>query len=368
MSEPAEPFSIGVEEEYLLVDAATGRLVPDSRRVLERAPDDVTNDIEPELYLSQIESGTPVCRDLGQVRAELVRLRRELAAEAEKAGNRLLASGTHPFSHWRDQEITPKTRYRTIVSDYQQLAREQIICGCHVHVGIPDPEVRVRAMGRCRPWLAPVLALAANSPFWLGRDSGYASFGREMWRRWPMAGMPPLFGSRAEYDALVDALVATGSIREATKIYWDMRLSERYETLEFRVTDVCMTVDEAVMVAGVLRALAETCAREGGEPGDEQRHRELLVAANWRASRHGLDAELVDLEERRVAPAPDVVRKLLAHVRPALERGEEWDTVSGLVDETFARGNGAMRQRAARDRSGDLAGVVAHIAEETSRS
>jgi carboxylate-amine ligase len=259
MSEQREEFTIGVEEEYQIVSPETRELHSRGARILLRAQDAVGEQAQSELYLSQIEIGTPICRSLAEVRAEITRLRGEVIAAAEKGGDRIAAAGTHPFSHWEDQQVTPKARYIGIAQDYQQLAREQLIFGCHVHVGIDDREAAVQVMNRTRPWLAVMLALAANSPFWLGADTGYASFRTEIWRRWPMAGTPHLFASRAEYDALVDCLVATESITDGTKIYWDVRPSARFETLEFRVTDVCMTVDEAVMVGGLARAIARTC-------------------------------------------------------------------------------------------------------------
>ncbi len=223
----------------------------------------------------------------------------------------MAAAGTHPFSHWDEQRLTPKNRYRGLAEDYQQLAREQIICGCNVHVGISNKEAAIQTMNRAGMWLAPLVALTANSPFWLGTDSGYASFGREMWRRWPMAGIPPQFESRADYDELMQTLIEADVIKDPTKIYWDMRPSTPFDTLEFRVTDVCMTIDEAVMVTGLTRGLARSCYEHA------QSHRpqpsipaELLVAAKWRASRYGLEGELIDLEARTTVSAPRAIDNL----------------------------------------------------------
>jgi len=254
-----EEFTVGVEEEYQIVSPTTRELHSRGARLLLKAQDAVGHQAQSELYLSQIEIGTRICRTLREVREEIVHLRGEVIAAAEKGGSAIAAAGTHPFSHWEDQQVTPKARYIGIAQDYQQLAREQLIFGCHVHVGINDREAAVQVMNRTRPWLAVLLALAANSPFWLGADTGYASFRTEIWRRWPMAGTPNAFASRDEYDALIESLVKTESITDATRIYWDVRPSARFETLEFRVTDVCLTVDEAVMVAGMTRALARTC-------------------------------------------------------------------------------------------------------------
>lgn len=362
----SEEFTIGVEEEYQLVDVKTRELRPRALHILPEAQAAVGDRVTPELYLSQIEIGTPVCRSLVEVRDELTRLRREVGAAALREGCHIAAAGTHPFSHWEDQEITPQRRYVGIRQEYEQLAREHLIFGCHVHVGIQDREAAVRVMNRARLWLAPLLALAANSPYWLGWETGYASFRTEVWRRWPLSGTPQVFDSRAEYDALVETLVATGSASDATKIYWDVRPSARFETLEFRVTDVCLTVDEAVMVAGLVRALARTCYEQvtRDEPLRVVRP-ELLRAAKWRAARYGLDADLIDVEQGQSLPAHHLIERLLAHLRAALEADKAWEEISELVRITLRRGNGAARQRAAFARTDSFAEVVDFIVAET---
>lgn len=368
MSTQAEEFTIGVEEEYQIVHPTTRELRPRAERILSKAEAAVGSEVQPELYLSQIEIGTPICRTLTDVRGELGRLRRELITAAEKEGSRIAAAGTHPFSHWEDQPLTPKARYIGIAQDYQQLAREQMIFGCHVHVGIRDREAAIQVMNRARPYLAPLLALTANSPFWLGVDTGYASFRTEIWRRWPMSGTPQIFASRSEYDELVEALVQTGSVSDASKIYWDVRPASRFETLEFRVTDVCLTVDEAVMVAGLVRAIARTCYKQATEDKPFVHARpELLRAAKWRAARYGLDADLIDVEGGRALPAREMIEKLLGLLRPALEDHGEWDEVSALVREVTERGNGATRQREALARNNRYEDVVDLIVAETAQ-
>jgi glutamate---cysteine ligase / carboxylate-amine ligase len=223
-------------------------------------------------------------------------------------------------------------------------------------------------MNQVRPWLPALLALTGNSPFWLGVDTGYASYRSEVWNRWPTAGLPEVFASRATYDALVETLVATGSLREPTKLYWDVRPSARQPTLEFRVADVCMDVDEAVMVAGLARALAFTGHRAAtrGEPVPEPRP-ELLRAAKWRAARSGLDDDLVDVIGARALPATELVEVFLAAVRPGLEAAGDLEEVTELVRATVARGTGAARQRAELRRTGRLEAVVDLVAEATAR-
>ena len=368
MSGKMEEFTIGVEEEYQITHPETRELRSRAQSILRDARESVGDLVTPELYLSQIEIGTPVCRTLSEVRHELQHLRREVSAAAERGGSRIAAGGTHPYSHWGEQKLTPKERYLEIAADYQQLAREQLIFGCHVHVGISNREIAIQVMNRSRPWLAPMLALASNSPFWLGMDTGYASFRTEIWRRWPLSGTPQVFTSRSEYDRLVEDLTTMGSITDATKIYWDVRPSARFETLEFRVADVCLTVDEAVMIAGLARALARTCALEAERHVEIGHVRpEVLRAAKWRAARFGLEDDLIDIQEGKAVPARSLIEKLLAHFRPALEEHHEWDEVSSLVRDVLGRGTGAARQREAYARTGSLEGVVDFMVAETAK-
>jgi len=316
----------------------------------------------------QIEMVTPVCPSLADVRAQIVRARRGVIAAAERDGDRLAAAGTHPFSPPSAQPITDKERYQGIAETYAYLAHELVIFGFHVHVGLDDHEALIPVLNRARLWLAPLLALSASSPFWLGADTGYASYRSELWGRWPLAGPPGHFASRAEYDALVRALVDTGSIDDATNIYCDARLPAKTKTIEVRVADVCMTVDEAVMVAGLTRALVQTCYAAALRDAPLTAARtELLRSAHWRAARFGLEADLVDVAGGRAVPARALVEMFLSQVRPALEEQGDWDEVAALVRDTLARGNGATRQRAAYRRAGRPEDVVDLVVAETAR-
>lgn len=361
-------LTLGVEEEYQIIDPESRALSPRALPVLRRAHAVIGEEVHPELRLSQIEIASPVCRTLADTREQVTHLRRELILAAERDGDRIAAAGTHPFSPPGEQPITPKARYRNILADYGELARELLIWGCHVHVGIPDPETGLAVMNRARIWLAPLLALTGNSPFWLGEDTGYASFRTELWSRWPMAGQPLHFDSRAEYDALVGHLVQAGVISDPSKIYWDIRLPARVPTVEFRVTDVCLTVDEAVMVAGLCRGLAHRCgeAERRAEPYSRARP-ELLRAAHWRAARYGLDGELIDVGECRSVPAPELIEGMLRFLRPSLEALDDWDEVSTLVREVRERGTGAQRQREIYARTGRMEAVVDYVVAETRR-
>ncbi len=365
---PSQEFTLGVEEEYQIIDPHSRRLRPRAVQVLPDAEHALGENAQHEFHASQIEMATPVCSTLAEVRAQVIRARRALLDAAARDGGRIGAAGTHPFSNSADQPVTPKPRYQDMAELYQQLAHELVIFGCHVHVGLPDPDAGLAVMNRARRWLAPLVALSANSPFWEGEDTGYASYRTELWVRWPMAGPPLPFASREEHDALVQALVATGSISDASKIYWDIRLPQKTPTVEFRVADVCLRVDEAVLLAGLVRALARTCYAQAQEDQPFEAARpELLRAAHWRAARYGLEGELVDIAAGRAVPAAELVQSLLAFVRPALEEAGDWDEVSALVGQTLQDGNGAMRQRAVFAKTNRMEAVVDYILEETAR-
>ncbi|HTJ76347.1 MAG TPA: glutamate--cysteine ligase [Acidimicrobiales bacterium] len=354
-------LTLGVEEEFLVVEAATGDLVPRSDLVLPRARERLGDEVAGELNRCQIEVGTPVCHTLDEVRAALTRLRAGVAAGAAEVGCEFVALGTHPYGRWQDQAVdVAHDRYRRMEEVYRIIARQQVVCGCHVHIGIPDRDLAVAAMNRARPWLPVVLALSANSPYWEGMDSGYDSYRLQVWQRWPTAGMPPRLASADDFDALVKELQAAEAVEDATFLYWYIRPSVRYPTLEFRVCDVCAAVDDAVVVAGLIRALAWTGAQEelDGRPPDERRQ-EVLEAAMWRAARYGLDGTLVSPGAAGPRPAPEVVTELLDHVRPGLEAHGDWETVGEGTTRIVSEGNGARRQRAAFARRRDPHDVVA---------
>lgn len=368
MSSNEETFTIGVEEEYQLVDPDTRELRSLTDRVLPAAEQLLGDSAQSELQRWQIEAVSSVCETLSDVRAQLVHMRRSIIVAAEQNGALVAAAGLHPFSRWEVQRFTPIDRYQQLVKDYQLLAREQLISGCHVHIGLSDRDMAIQVLNRSRVWLPSLLALAATSPFSLGNDTGYASYRTMMWSRWPFSGPPQPFASFAEYDAVVQALIDTGSVEDARKIYWDIRIPYKLPTIEFRVMDMCMTIDETVMMAGLVRALARTCYQQALDDQPYAAVRpEVLRAAHWRAARYGLDADLIDMQKCRAAPAQDVIMTLLEFVRPALQAAGEWNEISSLVQHTLARGNGATRQRAVYQQTGRLEAVVDFIIAETAR-
>ncbi|MDQ6614493.1 MAG: carboxylate-amine ligase [Actinomycetota bacterium] len=358
--------TVGVEEEYQLLDADTGELRAVNDLVLDEAAPALGEAVHPELIQSQVEVSTPVCTSLDQLDLELRALRRRLNKVAARHGCRLGAAGTHPSARWESQEVTPSERYLTMATKMQQIALETLIFGCHVHIGIDDPELRINIMNRIRPWLPTLLALSANSPFWAGRDTGYASYRTTIFRRWPATGMPQLFSGNEEYEDVVETLVGAGAIEDASHLYWDVRPSMRFPTLEVRIADVCLAVDEAVTLAGLTAAMVATARleAEAGRPANVTRQ-ELLEAAVWRAARRGLTERLIDLPATTLRPAPDVVTSLMATLRPALEEAKTWDRVEGGVREILAKGSGATRQQAIHRQTGSLVEVAHFIADET---
>lgn len=361
----SKPPSIGIEEEYQVIDAQTRALRPRGTGILHRAEATLGEAVQPELFLSQVEIATPAVATLDEARAELVKARAALVQAAKGSGSRIVAAGTHPFSHWDEQRVTPKDRYRRLAETFGQAARELIIFGCHVHVAVPNREMGLHVMNRARVWLAPLLALSANSPFFQGRDTEYASFRTELWSRFPLAGPPLVFQNLAEHDALVQNLVHAGAVKDATNLYFDMRVPEKTPTIEFRVCDVCARVDEAVLLAALCRALTQVCLDDDSPPPAVRP--ELLRAAHWQAARDGLDGELVDVwsGDIQLIPARAALDALLAFVRPALEENGDWDRATAGVDEVFARGNGASRQRAVYARTGKWEEVAGALADET---
>lgn len=358
-------FTVGVEEEFHLVDAESGELRPAGSAVLAAAPA-VEGEVEPELQRSQVETGTPPLHALADVRTELVRLRRELGRAAADSGCRLAATGTHPSAYRPAEVFTETERYSAIADAFGPVARQQTVCGCHVHVAVPDEELRIPILNRVRPWLPVLLAVSVNSPFWRGEDTGYESYRSQVWARWPTAGTPWVFESRAEYDALGAALVGSGVVLDAGMFYFDVRPSARYDTLEFRVADVSLDVDGAVLLAGLVRALVVTCAEEARreEPYDRVRP-ELLRVAQWRAGRSGLAGELVDLRTGHPVPAWELVDDFVELLRPALAAHGDEAAVGELLSALRDRGTGAQRQRAAYRRRRSLADVVRLILTAT---
>jgi len=353
------PLTIGVEEELALGDATDRHLVGRAGDVIGGLSRAAQPFVEHEFKTSMIETVSPVCETLEEIDGQLRSLRERVRISAAEQGCCVLATGTHPISRWEDQEATPDAGYEEVGEAYQRLADEQLLFGCHVHVGVEDPDLRIAALDRIRPWLSTLLALTANSPFWDGEDTGYASYRYTLFSRWPTFATPDRLDDWAGYEALVQGLVDSGAIDSPQRIYWTVRPSDRFPTLEFRIADACTRVSEAVMLAGLARALVETAVdeAEAGTPAPDVRS-EVLSMAEWQAARYGLRDDLLDPIGGGSGSARDAVDRLLAHVAPALERSGDARRVGEAVAQVLAAGNGADRQRSALAHHGSIDGVL----------
>ncbi|MFD3332214.1 glutamate--cysteine ligase [Streptomyces sp. NPDC058700] len=355
---------IGVEEEFHVIDVESGELVPRADAVLGRLArhaDGYTR----ELQQSVVESNSGVHETLEGLGADLTASRARLDRAASSQGLAIAAAGTAPLTRLGTVPPTDDDRYLHMTDEYRLLADEQLICGAQVHVDVPDRDTAVRAMCAVSPWLPPLLALSASSPFWLGADTGYASWRTMVWQRWPTSGPPGCFDGAEEYDRSLDELVHSGVISDPGMIYYDVRPSAHIRTLELRICDACPRVETVVLIAALFRAVVtEACEkiRAEGSAGCDGRH-EWLRAATWRAARSGLEGDLVDPATRLAAPAPVVVRGMLRRFRPALEAYGDWETVCALAESALARGSAAHRLRRKAAREDLLAGVDDILAE-----
>jgi len=357
-------LTLGVEEEFHLVDLETRRLVARAPEVLGQLP---KVGYAAELQRCVVETNTEVVLDLDALRHELTSKRRRCIGAGEHLGIGVASAGTVPLSVPGEMRISETPRYQRMLDDYQLLAREQLICGMQVHVGVSDRDLAVAVSQRVAPYLPVLLALTASSPFWSdGSDTGYASVRSLVWQRWPTSGHPGPLRDAAEYDALVRDLVASGTITDPGMVYFDTRPSSHVPTLELRVCDATPRVDDAVLVAGLFRAavLREARAHRSERPISDI-PQPLHRGAMWRAARSGLDGDLVDGATLRSVAARELLTHMQTELRPELEELGDWEQVRSLTKEALNRAGSATRQRQALSRHGRLRDVVDLILDET---
>ena len=362
MKEPL--LTLGVEEEYQVVDPETRMLHPYITQVLQQGRITVRG-IKPELHQSTVEVGTEVCRNPGEVREEIIRLRRAVSDLADEHGWKIIASGTHPISSWTDSLITPVDRYLGLEEDLQDLARRNLIFGTHVHVGIDDREFLIDTMKVARYFLPHLLALSASSPFWMGRNTGLMSYRTVVWRPFPRSGMPPAFETWADYEYLVSTLVRANSMDDPSKLWWDIRPSHFYPTLEFRICDMGTRVDEVVCLAALIQAIVAKLWKLRRQNITFRCYSVALLQENkFRAARWGLDGNLIDLGKSEEVPARQMILDLLDFVDDVV------DDLGVREDVEYARtilerGSSAHRQLQVLEETGDLRAVVDHLMLET---
>jgi carboxylate-amine ligase len=360
-----EDLTLGIEEEYQIVDPNTRDLRSYITQFLEGGRMTLRELMKPELLQSMVELGTPVCRDVDDARREIARMRGAITDLAEHNGLAIVSAATHPFATWMTQDITPHERYTGVVEDMQYLARQLLIFGMHVHVGIPDRELAIDAMNVLRYMMPHVLALSTSSPFWMGQATGLKSFRSTLFEDFPRTGIPDEFESYASYERFVDTLVQTGCVEDATKIWWDIRPHPKYPTLEFRVCDACTKIDEAVCMAAIFQALVAKHIKLARENMTFRPYRRALVEENkWRAVRYGLDGKLIDFGRGEQLSARDLVHELVDYVDDVVdELGSRAAVEYAYV--ILEKGSSADRQLAVYAESGSLHAVVDHLILET---
>jgi len=360
----AGAITLGVEEEFVLLDPATGATMlaaPDLVRMLGGEPG-----VRPELMRFQVETATGVCTSLDEAGRELVRLRRLAADAAAHLGCRLVASGVAPYRTPGLAAVTPQPRYQELARRYAPVAAQAGTCACHVHVGVPSRDLGVQVLARLRPWLAPLLALTANSPIAAGHDTGWASWRYVLQSRWPTATPPAVWPDAAAYDTAIRRLIARGAALDERNVYFLARLSPRYPTVEVRIADVCLDADTAVLLAGLTRALVATALAEArrGTPVAAPPARQV-AAALAAAARHGLAGAGADPVTGQSVDAAALRARLLDHVSPALSDHGDTETITGLLRRLDDRGTGADRQRALFTRAASTPAFITALARET---
>jgi carboxylate-amine ligase len=359
-------FTIGIEEEYQTVDPETRDLRSHIHaEILEKGKLLLQERVKAEMHQSVIEVGTSVCRNIKEAKEELKKLRRDMIRLSRENGLRLASAATHPFADWRTQEVTPDERYHSIVQDMQLVARANLIFGLHVHVGVEDRETAIHMMNHARYFVPHLLALSTNSPFWLGMETGLKSYRCKVFDKFPRTNLPDYFPSWGEYENYIKLLIKTNCIDNAKKIWWDIRPHPFFNTIEFRVCDIPMRVDETIALAALIQAtVAKLYKLYAANTGFRLYRRSLLMENKWRAARYGLEGKLIDFGKQKEVAEPELVEEYLEFVDDVVDELDCRPEVE-YVREIMKMGSGADRQLAVFHRTNDMKAVVDYIIEET---
>ena len=338
-------FTIGIEEEYLLVDPETRNLADDPpASILEDCRKRIGDQVSPEFLRSQIEVGTQVCTSISEAAEQLRSLRCCIREVAESHGLAMIAASTHPIADWDLQKHTEKERYNTLAQSMQTVVRRMLICGMHVHVGIENDDLRIDLMNQVSYFLPHLLAISTSAPFWHGIETGLKSYRMAVWNELPRTGLPPQFDSYGEYRRLVDTLVGTGVIEDASKLWWDIRPSGKFPTLEMRMTDICTRTEDSICIAALYRCLLRMLWRLRRSNQRWRQYDRFMISENrWRASRYGIDEGLIDFGKAEIVPFAELLEELIELVR---EDAEFFDCVSEVehAREILRRGTSAHKQ------------------------
>src|SRR5256886_5712583 len=361
-------FTLGIEEEFQIIDPETRELRSHIQQILADGKIILKEQIKPEMHQSVVELGTEICEDARAARRQVVELRSGLARLAAHDGLKIASADKHPFSHWMDQLITVNERYTTVVNDMQQVARVCLTFGLHVHVGIPDREEAIDIMNQARYFLPPLYALSVNSPFWLGQNTGLKAYRQMIFERFPRTGIPDAFESLSEYEDYLKLLVATNCIDNAKKIWWDIRLHPFFDTIEFRICDAQSRVDDTIALAALMQAIVVKLQKLRRANVTFLNYPRRLIDENrWRASRHGLDGKLIDFGRKCEVDERDLLHEMLEFVSTEVdELGNQAEIAH--IERIMREGTGADRQLMVWERTQDMKAVVDQIIAATNEA
>ncbi len=360
-------FSIGIEEEFQIVDPKTRELKSHIEQILGEGKMLLKEQVKAEMHQSVVEVGSEVCYNIKEAREEVVRLRRTLAQIAKAQGLEIAAAGTHPFSRWEEQKITNHPRYHGVVEDMQQVARANLIFGLHVHIGLNDHEETIHIMNALRYFLPHIFALSTSSPFWKGRNTGFKSYRSKIFDRFPRTGIPDHFNSWGEFDSYVNLLIKTGCIDNAKRIWWDVRPHPFYNTLEVRICDIPMRVDETIAIAALIQAVVSKLYKLLKKNLGFRLYRRILINENkWRAARYGLEGKMIDFGKQTEVDTISLVHELLEFIDDEVNELDSRDEIE-FIKQILEMKTGAYRQLQVFKKTNDLTKVVDYIIEETNR-
>jgi len=360
-----EKFTLGVEEEYMVIDPVTRELKSHDQKIVEIASKALKDHVKAEMHQAVVEVGTSICKNVEEARHDIYMLRKFVSDVAGSLNLKIGAAGTHPFSHWSTQLITPNPRYDEIINEMQEAARSNLIFGLHVHVGISDKNMAIHIMNTVRYFLPHVYALSTNSPFWEGRNTGFKSFRTKVFDKFPRTGLPDYFNDWDDYKNFVNLLIKTSCIDDAKKIWWDVRVHPIFDTIEFRICDVPLLVEETIAIAALFQALVVKLYKLRLQNMSFIMYTRALINENkWRASRYGLDGKLIDLGKQEQVETRALILELLAFVDDVVDELGSRKAIND-IHKILANGTGADRQLKIFEQTKDLNAVVDYITSQT---
>ncbi|MBC7893628.1 MAG: carboxylate-amine ligase [Sphingobacteriaceae bacterium] len=358
-------FTLGIEEEFQTIDPVSRELRSHMSKIVEGGKIVLQERVKAEMHQAVVEVGTNICHNIEEARREVTFLRKEIIELADRQNLRIAAAGTHPFSDWVDQLITPNERYDQLIDELRDVARSNLIFGFHCHIGIESRNLGIQIMNAVRYFLPHIYALSTNSPFWCGRNTGFKSYRSKVFDKFPRTGIPEFFSSAAEYDEYIALLVKTNCIDNGKKIWWDIRLHPYFDTVEFRICDVVMRVDETICLAAIMQAIVAKIYKLMKSNLSFRPYRKVLINENkWRAARYGIQGKLIDFGKQEEVPYAHLAHELLDFIDDVVDELGSRHEVEYL-DKILEMGTGADRQLEVWERTRDLKQVVDYIVEET---